>query len=236
MAHRVRTLRPVTPPAPRAPHLPRRRLRSRARRALLLTASVASLGLAAGTLAACGDDEPPRELVGYRPSGLQQVDTVALLDAADGDAPFEFRARPDGLLVTYFGYTSCPDVCPTSLSMFKNALQQIGDDAERVDLAMATIDPARDTGEVLTGYVRSFVPDAHALRTDDDSALREVTDVFGVTFMVTANADGEVEVAHSGAMYVVDDQGRLMLTWPFGVTADDVAGDLEILLAEVDAR
>lgn len=181
---------------------------------------------------ACGDDEPAHELVGYRPSGLQQVDTVAMDDASNGNQPFEFRANEGELLVVYFGYTFCPDVCPTSLSIFKNALSQLGDDAAKIDLAMATIDPARDTSEVISGYVQSFVPDAHGLRTDDDTVLREVTSTFGVTFMVTSNAEGEVEVAHSGAMYVVDDQGELVITWPFGITAEDVAADLEVLLDE----
>ncbi len=158
-----------------------------------------------------------------------------MLDASAAEAPFEFRAEPGKVLVVYFGYTSCPDVCPTSLAMFKNAMKQVGDDASRVQLAMATIDPARDTGEILTGYVQSFVPDAHALRSDDDAVLREVTDTFGVSFMVTSNAEGNVEVSHTGAMYVVDDSGELLLTWPFGVTADDVAGDIELILDEVDA-
>ncbi len=204
------------------------------RRAFRSSAAIAVLAVVA--LAACGDDEPAHSLVGYRPSGPQQVDTAEMLDASGGDAPFEFRAQPGKLLVVYFGYTSCPDVCPTSLVMFKNALRQIGDDAARVGLAMATIDPARDTGEVLSGYVQSFVPDAHALRTDDDSVLREATDAFGVTFMLTSNAEGNVEVSHSGLMYAVDETGALVLSWPFGVTADDVAADLELLLDEMDAR
>jgi cytochrome oxidase Cu insertion factor (SCO1/SenC/PrrC family) len=95
------------------------------------------------------------QLVGYRPSGAQVVDTVALEDASNGGAPFEFRAQPGELLVAYFGYTFCPDVCPTSLSMFKNALEQLGDDASAVELAMATIDPARDTAEVISGTCRA---------------------------------------------------------------------------------
>jgi protein SCO1 len=166
---------------------------------------------------------------------VQQVDTAAMLDGSADDAPFDFRADPGEVLVVYFGYTSCPDVCPTSLAMFKNALTQLGDDGSRVRLAMATIDPARDTSEILTGYVQSFVSEAHALRTDDDQVLRAATDAFGVTFMVTSNDEGAVEVSHSGAMYVVDDTGKLLLTWPFGVTADDVAGDLEQILGEIES-
>jgi protein SCO1 len=198
---------------------------------------MSALTLCAGVgLSACGDDEPSHSLVGYRPSGVQQVAAVAMTDASAGGAPFEFRADEGKLLIAYFGYTSCPDVCPTTLAMLKTALARLGDDADRVQLAMATIDPARDTAEVLTGYVQSFVPDAHAVRTDDAAVLREVTDAFGVSYMVTAGVDGSVEVAHSGAMYVVDDQGDLLLTWPFGVTADDVEGDLGVILGEIDAR
>jgi protein SCO1/2 len=219
----------------RAPHSRRAVSAARPGRRRLLRAGGVALIVASLALAACGDGESAHELVGYRPSGVQQVDTAAMLDGAAADAPFEFRADPGKVLVTYFGYTSCPDVCPTSLAMFKTAMNQLGEDASRVQLAMATIDPARDTSEILTGYVQSFVSDAHALRTDDDQVLREATDAFGVTFMVTANADGDIEVAHSGAMYVVDENGRLLLTWPFGITADDVAGDLELILGEIDA-
>ena len=89
--------------------------------------------------------------------------------------------------------------------------------------------------QVISKYVQSFVPTAHGLRTDDDAVLREVTDVFGVTFMVTTGDSGDVEVSHSGAMYVVDETGKLVLTWPFGVTADDVAADLEVIRGEIAA-
>lgn len=224
------SLRFVRPVSDRA----RRPVRSRRAVRPASVALVASLLLLTAT--ACGDDEPSHQLVGFRPSAAQPVDVVTLADAADGDAPFEFRAEPDGLLIMYFGYTSCPDVCPTSLAMLKSALADLGDDAGRIDLAMATVDPDRDTGEILTGYVRSFVDDAHALRTDDPDALRRAADAFGATYSVTTSEDGRVEVSHTGSMFVVDDQGDLLLTWPFGVRSDDVAADLEVLLAEVDAR
>lgn len=111
-------------------------------------------------------------------------------------------------------------------------MRDLGDDAARVDLAMVTIDPARDTDDILVGYVQSFVDGAHALRTTDDSALRAVTEAFGASYSVTTAADGAVEVAHSGAMYVVDPSGTVTLTWPFGVTSDDIRGDLAQLLEE----
>lgn len=130
----------------------------------------------------------------------------------------------------YFGYTSCPDVCPTTLADTRTALERLGDGPGRVNLAMATIDPDRDTDDVLSSYVRSFIPDAHALRTTDEAALRAAADVFGVSYSVTENADGETDVSHTGSLYAVDDQGNLLVSWPFGVTIDDLARDLEILL------
>lgn len=201
------------------------------------TVVAASLALALGVVAAlagCTDDAP-REYVGYRQNPAQQVGALALPDASNGGAEADLAADPGQLLVVYFGYTSCPDVCPTTLSGLRQALRDLGDEASRVDLAMVTVDPARDTDEVLTGYVQSFVDDAHALRTSDDSLLRSVADAFGATYSVNAAADGAIEVAHTGAMYVVDPAGTVTLTWPFGVTADDVRGDLAQLLAEYDA-
>ena len=183
-------------------------------------------------LAGCGGDDATREYVGYRQSPGQQVGAASLPDASAEGAEFAFAAEPGHLLIAYFGYTSCPDVCPTTLSGLRQALRDLGDDAARVDLAMVTIDPARDTDDILVGYVQSFVDGAHALRTTDDSALRAVTEAFGASYSVITAADGAVEVAHSGAMYVVDPSGTVTLTWPFGVTSDDIRGDLAQLLEE----
>lgn len=187
------------------------------------------------TAVACGGDAPAaHEFVGYRNVPGQAVGSVSLPDASNGGREMAFVAAPGELLIAYFGYTSCPDVCPTTLSDLRSALRDLGDDAARVDLAMVTVDPGRDTDEVLTGYVQSFVDGAHALRTDDADVLRAAADAFGVSYEVTEAADGTVEVAHSAAMYVVDASGTVTLTWPFGVKADDLRLDLAALLDEVD--
>ena len=124
-----------------------------------VTSSLAGLLVAGVVLAACGDD---RELVGLTRDPAPQVDAVTLPDVSNGGEPFEFRAADGGLLVVYFGYTNCPDVCPTTMADLRTALGDIGDDADRVDVAMVTIDPDRDT-PVLTDYVQSFVPDAQVV-------------------------------------------------------------------------
>lgn len=187
----------------------------------------------AATLAvtACGDDDAARELVGYAPSAMQQVDSISVPDVTHPDETFAFRAAPGQVLIVYFGYTSCPDVCPTSLSIVKSTVRDLGDRGDRIDLAMITVDPERDTDSVMSGYLGSFLDRAHALRTTDPELLRSAADLFGVSYNVETQSDGTVDVSHSGAMYAVDDAGRVILTWPFGVTKDDVQGDLETILA-----
>ena len=189
----------------------------------------------AGTLvvlSGCGDSETPRQLVGYQLEPPTRVGDLSLPEAETAES-FSFKADANELLVVYFGFTACPDVCPTTLAAVRSALRTMGDDASRISLAMVTIDPQRDGADVLPGYVRSFVADAQALRTEDDAALRAVTDRFGASYSVTVGDDDKIEVAHTGSLYVVDEQGVVLDTMPFGVTSADIANDLTLLLSEV---
>jgi protein SCO1/2 len=179
---------------------------------------------------ACGEDKSGGVLAGYHVEPSPAVGSLALPDAGTGE-DFGFVAPSGHFLVVYFGYTSCPDVCPTTLNEVRKALKDIGGDAARVDVAMVTIDPARDTDELLRNYLGSFVDDGHALRTDDPDLLREVADGFGASYSVTENASGDIEVSHSGNLYVVDDTGALVLQWPYGLLADAISNDLSILLS-----
>lgn len=196
-----------------------------------LTALITALALTAG----CGDSGAPRadgEFAGYRREPPPDVSELALPDVADGGTDFALRAEPGNVLAVYFGYTNCPDFCPTTLSDLRLATRRMDPDlAERVDLAMITVDPERDL-PILAGYVTSFFDDAHALGTDDPARLAEVAAPFGAGYGITTAEDGDVEVAHTTSLYAVDDKGRLVLTWQFGVSIDDLAGDLTRLLTE----
>ena len=188
------------------------------------------IGLSLVVLSACAS-EPPRELSGYIREPGPAVDQVALPDLSRGGEDFVMRANPGELLVVYFGFTNCPDVCPTTLADLRSALRRMDPaDSQRVSLAVVTVDPARDA-ETLTGYAQTFVDGAHALATFDPAVLRAAAEPFGVSYAVTTNEEGQVEVAHSTQMFVVDDQGLLILTWPFGIPAEDLALDLTQLLA-----
>lgn len=183
-------------------------------------------------VAACGEPIPAKP-AGIVRDPAPEVGATMLPDVATGE-DVAFVADPDEVLVVYFGYTSCPDVCPTTMADLRRALEELGEDAERVDVAMATIDPDRDTEDVLTGYLRSFVPDGRPLRTTDDAELRAAAEAFGADYAVSTTDDGTVEVEHTGFLYAVDDRGRLALTWAFGTPWQDIHADLRYLLHETE--
>lgn len=182
-------------------------------------------------LTACG----PQELTGFVRDPLPEVGEYSLPEASAGGADFHFVADEEGLLLMYFGYTACPDVCPTTMSDIRSAIRDLGDDGDRIRVAMATVDPDRDDHRVITTYVHAFVESGHALRTEDAEELAEVAEVFGAAYSVTEKEDGDIDVSHSAFTYVIDEEGQLLLTWPFGTPSEDMASDMKLLLKEVGA-
>lgn len=206
-------------------------------RRLRLLGVLAVVALAAAACGGSSDDgsstagTEPGGLVGLVRDDPLMVGDVSLPEVTENPdgVPFAFRAPPGELLIGYFGYTSCPDVCPTTLAYLRSATTALGA-GDRVSVAMATVDPDRDTPERLTGYLRSFADDVHALRTTDRAQLQAAEDRFGAQSQVDVTPDGKVEVQHTGTAYVIDDQGRVLVEWPFGVSAEDMQNDLRILL------
>lgn len=189
------------------------------------SASAGSSGLASSSLKGMVRTEP------------LQVGSVSLPRADDPATPFTTVAPDGGLLLVYFGYTSCPDVCPTTLSDLRVALDTLPAELRsRVTVAMETVDPERDTAEVMSSYLKHFVSDGVALRQPDPVALKQAADAFGVQFEVAEHEPGEnYEVSHTGVTYVVDDTGTVVVEWPFGFGSDDMASDLAALLRKADA-
>ena len=191
---------------------------------------IGTLVVAAVLLVSSCGSEPPRELAGYRRDPAPAVGDITLPDLTDSGAEFALQADPGQLLVIYFGYTNCPDFCPTTLSDLRLATRRMdADDAAKIDVAMVTVDPERDN-PVLADYITSFFDEGHALGTDNADLLARAAGPFGVSYDVAQADDGTVEVAHTTALYVVDDSGELVLTWQFGVEIDDLADDLTQLL------
>jgi len=208
------------------------------RRVLLaILAAALAVGVAAcGADGTSGGDEAAtgtQALRGIvRPEPLRVGDvTLPEVTTDPAGTPFSFRARPGELLVAYFGYTGCPDVCPTTLADLKVAREQLDPaDAARVDLAMVTVDPERDTPERFGPYLSSFADRYHAIRTTDLDALAAAEAAFTASSTRTTSADGRVEIGHSGTTYVVDDEGVVLVEWSFGTPPEDMANDLRVLL------
>lgn len=200
-----------------------------ARRALAALVSVLLV-----TLAGCGDDsgEGSPALEGMTRDDPISVADVAITEVAPGrpGQPFRFRADDGELLFVYFGYTSCPDVCPVTLTDLSRALDLLDPElAADLSVAFVTVDPARDTAEVLVPYLGHFFDRVHALRTEDPTALSAVESAFGASSTITPNDDGTYEVSHTAISYVVDSGGDVVVEWPYDTSSSAMARDLQIL-------
>ena len=139
----------------------------------------------------------------------------------------DFRGKA---VVLTFGFTHCPDVCPTTLADMAQVMRQLGADADRVQVLFVTVDPERDTQEALAQYVPAFDARFLGLRGDLE-ATRRVAKEFKVYFEKRPGATpGAYSVDHSAQSYVLDAQGRLRLFVRHGRIAEDLAPDLRVLL------
>jgi protein SCO1 len=196
--------------------------------------AVAAILAASTMLPGCGADEPaPAALEGITRQSPLQVGSLVVpeVDADGNERAFSFRAAEDGLLFVYFGYTRCPDLCPTTFADFKAALARLEPgDAARVDAAFVTVDPDRDTPDIIVGYLGHFVDGGHAVRIVDPDLLAETEAAFGASSTVTTDENGHIQVSHTSIAYVVDHTGAVVVEWPFGVKPTAMAHDLSILL------
>jgi protein SCO1/2 len=191
--------------------------------------------LCAGTLlGACGGDEPG-ELQGIVRSEPLVVGDATVTEVTNGvePGPFSFVADPGELLVVYFGYTNCPDLCPTTLASLRSAKKDLGEDGALVDLAMVTVDPGRDTAEIMNNYLGSFTEQYHALVPASEAELRAAEEAFLVTSDVIEKPDGSFQVDHSANAFVVDENGVVLVEWPFGHAKAGMINDLGVLIDEL---
>ncbi|HEY53208.1 MAG TPA: SCO family protein [Caldilineae bacterium] len=139
----------------------------------------------------------------------------------------DFRGKP---VLLYFGYTFCPDVCPTTMAELGRMMRELGDDADDVQVIMISIDPERDTPERLGEYVRYFHPSFIGLTGTEDEIAQAATPL-GIFY-----AKQEVEGAsgylmdHTATVLLVDKDGLARLIWPYGTSAEDMAADVRYFL------
>ena len=134
------------------------------------------------------------------------------------------------VVVLFFGYTHCPDVCPTTMAELAQALQQLGPDAKRVQVLFVTVDPERDTPQVLSQYVQAFNPSFVGLRPSD-AQLAKVAKDFRVYYAKVPGASPDsYTMNHTAASYVFDPSGKLRLFVRDGQGAQPWVHDLKLLL------
>ncbi len=137
----------------------------------------------------------------------------------------------DGKLVLlYFGYTFCPDVCPATLSELRGAVDILGSQADDVQVIMISVDPERDTPEMLAEYVTHFDPSFLGV-TGTPEEIAQIATLYGIFYEAhEGTAATGYLVDHTATVMVIDQDGHLKLVFPFGTPAEDIAEDLEHLL------
>lgn len=142
----------------------------------------------------------------------------------------DFRGKA---VAIFFGYTHCPDVCPTTLSDFAAAMEQLGPQAERVQVIFVTVDPLRDTPDLLKQFVPAFHPSFLGMYADGPT-LERLAKEYKIVYQKTAvKAADDYLIDHSAGTYVYDPAGKLRLLVPYGSSPDAIAQDLKTLLGTV---
>ncbi len=145
--------------------------------------------------------------------------------------PYRMSDQLGQVVLLFFGYTSCPDVCPTTLATWRRVYEMLGDDADSVEFVFVTVDPQRDTAERLGLHVHAFNPNFVGLTGDQDD-LELVYRIFDVFYEVDESSQSALGylVNHTATTFVVDQEGEWRLRLPYGTPAEDIVHDIKELL------
>ena len=191
-----------------------------------LLQAAAAIAAAPLLLAACGERKPQFNAVDL--TGADYAKDFQLPDT-DGKVRSlkDFRGKA---VVVFFGYTQCPDVCPTTMADIAQAKKLLGADGAKVQGIFITIDPERDTPELLKAYVANFGPDFVALRGTPEQTAAVAKDFKVYYKKVEGKTPGSYTMDHSAASFVYDPEGRLRLYARYGAGPQVLADDLKQLL------
>jgi protein SCO1/2 len=198
------------------------------RKALLAVLAAAAL------LAAC-DRLAPAASGGFKAIDITGADYARGFSLPDVDGKTRTLADFKGkVVVVFFGYTQCPDVCPTTMAELAEVKRSLGADGARVQGVFVTVDPERDTPALLKAYMANFSPDFVGLRGTPEQT-QELARQFKVFYAkVPGKTETSYTVDHTAGSYVFDAQGRVRLFTRYGTGAKPLAEDLKRLLAETN--
>jgi len=139
----------------------------------------------------------------------------------------DFRGKA---VTVFFGFTHCPDVCPTTLLEMAQVMKELGGDADQLQVLFVTVDPERDTQKLLAQYVPSFHPDFIGLYGDRDATARAAKE-FKIYYNQQPAKSGSYSVDHSAGTFILDREGRLRLYAQYGQGPAALLHDIRLLLA-----
>ncbi len=195
-------------------------------RRLLLSAALAG---ALTLLAGCDQASKPA-FKGIDLTGAAYARELKLPDQDGRERTLgDFKGK---VLVIFFGYTQCPDVCPTTLAELAQVKKALGPDGDKVQGLFVTVDPERDTPELLKAYLQSFDPSFVALRGSEEQT-KAVAKEFKVFYAkVPGKTEGSYTMDHTAASFIFDTQGRVRVFSRYGSGAQALVDDIKLLLAE----
>jgi len=152
------------------------------------------------------------------------------LSSAKGDVSLsDYRGK---VVLLYFGYTFCPDICPGTLANAAQALRNMDKNADDVQLIMVSLDPGRDTPEKLAEYTGHFYPSFIGI-TGTKEQIDEIAALYGIYYKINEGSEATgYLIDHTATMMVLDREGYLKLVFPYGVTSEEIADDLKYMLRQ----
>ncbi|MCA1324164.1 SCO family protein [Herbaspirillum sp. alder98] len=187
------------------------------------------LAACATLLVACGPSKPEVKFNNTDVTGLDYAKDFALTD--HNGTPRTLADFKGKVVVMFFGYTQCPDVCPTTMVEMSNVMKELGADADRVQVLFVTVDPDRDTQQILSQYVPAFDKRFLGLR-GDAAATEKVGREFKVFYQkVPGKEPGSYTMDHTAGSYVFDPQGHIRLFVKHGQGPQTLTHDIKLLLS-----
>lgn len=195
--------------------------------ALKFIAACALVVGAAGFLSACSEDKPKFTAIDI--TGADYAKDFQLTDHSGQPRSLkDFRGK---IVVMFFGYTQCPDVCPTSMTELVEVKKLLGADGDKLQGLFVSVDPARDTPDVLKAYMANFDPTFIALYAGSPEQLAAVAKDYKVYYKkVEGKTPTSYTMDHSAGSYIYDTEGRLRLYTRYGSGAPAMAADIKLLL------
>jgi protein SCO1/2 len=201
-------------------------MRLERRRAVKALTGAVALSLTAGLLTACAPDKPQ-----FKSIDLTGADYAQGFSLTDHNGQLRTLKDFSGkIVVVFFGFTQCPDVCPTSMAELAQVKQLLGKDGDKLQGIFITVDPERDTPELLKAYMANFDPGFLALRPTP-AQLPELAKAFKVYYKkVEGKTASSYTMDHAAGSYIYDAKGQLRLYSRYGAGAEILASDIRLLL------